>query len=140
MDNVKNIIRETVDKFFNQQINKELVPIKPNKFVYHKSNPIFRENILKIGLIPKGKSEAWLSDTKIEGKVIFATNSENIEDWFDSIYDDDIYQINTIKLNNKWFVDPNFLRQNITKYIITFDKIPLNAIKLIYKGSGKSFQ
>jgi hypothetical protein len=109
--------------------------VEPNKYLYHTSNPIFRDNIAKEGLIPKGKSEAWLSDTKIDGEVIFAVNSDDKEDWFDSTYDDDIYRIDTSKLENKWYVDPNFDLED--KRIITFDKIPVSSIELIYKGTGE---
>ena len=107
----------------------------PNKYIYHTSNPIFRDNIAKEGLIPKGKSEAWLSDTKIDGKVIFAVNSDNRKDWFDSTCDDDIYRIDTTNLKNKWYVDPNFDLED--KRIITFERIPLSSIELIYKGTGE---
>jgi RNA:NAD 2'-phosphotransferase (TPT1/KptA family) len=107
----------------------------PNKFVYHTSNPHFRDNISKEGLVPKGKSESWLSSTKISGKVIFAVNSDDSKDWWDSTYDDDIYRIDTTGLNNKWYVDPNFdLGDN---RIITFENIPVESIKLIYKGGVK---
>jgi hypothetical protein len=59
-------------------------------------------------------------------------------------------------LNNEWFNDPNFdnkderfleyngkrikLPKTDEKYfhVITFESIPLNAIELIYKGTGKS--
>ena len=59
--------------------------------------------------------------------------NSNKEDYrFDSTYDDDIYRIDTTKLNNKWYNDPNF---DDGLHLITFDKIPLNAIKLIYKSS-----
>jgi hypothetical protein len=109
--------------------------VKPNRYLYHTSNPIFRDNIAKEGLIPKGKSEAWLSDTKIDGEVIFAVNSDNKEDWFDSTYDDDIYKIDTTNLKNKWYVDPNFDLED--KRIITFERIPLSSIELIYKGTGE---
>ena len=112
--------------------NKNLIEVKPNTYVYHTSNPIFRDIISKEGLITKGKSDTWLSDTKIDGKVIFAVNSDIKTDWFDSTYDDDIYKINTSKLSNKWYNDPNF---NIDeKRIITFEGIPFNSIELIYKG------
>ncbi len=136
-------MREMIDKvknfkeFVNENVNNEkLIPVTQNKYVYHKSNPIFRTEISKIGLITKGKSATWLSDTKINGNVIFATNSDNKKDWFDSTYDDDVYQIDTTKINNKWFSDPNFTWKKSPKYIITFDNIPLSAIKLVYKGSG----
>ena len=116
-------------------------PVETNRYVYHTSNPIFRDKIASEGLIPKAKSEAWLSDTKIDDKVIFAVNTRSTsvqstsDDYkWDSTYDDDIYQIDTSKINNQWYNDPNF---NDGKHIITFDSIPLQAIKLIYKGTGK---
>ena len=127
----------TIREFFNDSRNKHLIGISPNKYVYHTSNPIFRYKISKEGLIPQSKSEAWLSDTKIEGKVIFAVNSDDKEDWWDSTYDDDIYKIDTTNLNNKWYNDPNFDLDN--KRIITFENIPLNSIQLIYKGNGDPF-
>ena len=108
-----------------------------NKTIYHTGNPMFRESILKQGLIPKGESESWLSDTPIEGEVIFAINSSNIADAWNSGYDDDIYEIDTTQLNNQWYLDPNFGTDENNR-IITFEPIPLSAIKLVYEGSGES--
>ena len=122
-------------KLYESFLNSHLVEVEPNKYLYHTSNPIFRDNIAKEGLIPKGKSEAWLSDTKIDGEVIFAVNSDDKEDWFDSTYDDDIYRIDTSKLENKWYVDPNFDLED--DRIITFERIPIGSIELIYKGTGE---
>lgn len=148
-DFIRELIREQLSKF-------KYKPVNVNEFVYHTSNPIFRDNISKEGLIPKEKSEAWLSNTKIDGKVIFAVNSDEKEDWWDSTYDDDIYQIDTTKISNKWFEDPNFSNDNEqfaiyngkkiklpnntseNYHIITFENIPVEAIKLIYKGTGSS--
>lgn len=128
-------LRENIDRIKQMMgLNKKLISIIPNRFVYHTSNPIFRQQIKEVGLIPKGKSESWLSDTPTEGKVIFATNSDSKEDWFDSTYDDDIYKIDTSTLNNQWYLDPNFGTEN-NQHIITFEPIPLDVIKLIYKGS-----
>ncbi len=127
------IITEQQLNELKKYINEEK-QVAPNKFIYHTSNPIFRDKILKKGLIPKGESETWLSDTNIKGKVIFATNSDNKEDWFDSTYDDDIYKVDMESLKNKWYQDPNF-KDN--KYIITYESIPLKNIELIYKGTGK---
>jgi hypothetical protein len=126
------------ETFINEkkEDNFHLIEVKPNKFLYHTSNPMFRDKIAKEGLMPKGKSETWLSDTNIKGKVIFAVNSDNKKDWWNSTFDDDIYRIDTTKLKNKWYVDPNFDLKD--HRIITFEKIPLNAIKLIYKGTGES--
>lgn len=130
---MKKLIRETIKEFLKENYNSKLIQVKPNKYVYHTSNPIFRDKISKEGLIPKGKSESWLSDTKIDGEVIFVVNSNKEGYRFNSTYDDDIYRIDTTKLNNKWYNDPNFGSDGL--HLITFDKIPLNVIKLIYKGS-----
>jgi len=126
----------TYEEFLNEGYQSHLVEVKPNKFVYHTSNPMFRDKIAKEGLIVQGRSEAWLSDTKIDGKVIFAVNSDNKKDWWNSTFDDDIYRIDTTKLKNKWYVDPNFDLKD--HRIITFENIPLKAIKIIYKGTGDS--
>lgn len=113
--------------------NNHLIEVTPNRYVYHTSNPMFRDNISKEGLVVKGKGESWLSDTNINGEVIFAVNSNDKKDWWDSTYDDDIYEIDTTNLNNKWYSDPNFKLDD--KRILTFENIPTNSIKLIYKGS-----
>jgi hypothetical protein len=134
MKDLKQFIKTTIREFLNENKKNHLVEVIPNKYVYHTSNPIFRDKISKEGLTPKGKSESWLSDTNIDGRVIFAVNSDNKQDWWDSTYDDDIYKIDTTNLNNKWYNDPNFELED--KRIITFEKIPLNSIKLIYKGTG----
>ena len=134
MKDLKQFIKTTIREFLNENHNSHLVEVIPNKYVYHTSNPIFRDKISKEGFIPKEKSEGWLSDTKIDGKVIFAVNSNNTEDWWDSTYDDDIYKIDTTKLRNKWYNDPNFDLDD--KRIITFENIPINSIKLIYTGTG----
>lgn len=129
IDKVKNF-----KQFMNDNKKNHLVEVIPNKYVYHTSNPIFRDKISKEGLTPKSKGETWLSNTNIDGEVIFAVNSDDKEDWWDSTYDDDIYKIDTTNLNNKWYNDPNFDLED--KRIITFEKIPLNSIKLIYKGTS----
>lgn len=118
-----------------EDYNSHLVEVKPNRYLYHTSNPIFRDKIAKEGLIPKGKSEAWLSNTKIDGEVIFVVNSNKENYRFDSTYDDDIYIIDITKIDNKWYNDPNF---NDSLHLITFERIPLESIKLIYKGTGES--
>jgi 8-oxo-dGTP pyrophosphatase MutT (NUDIX family) len=119
------------------ETNKKFIEAEVKETIYHRSNPIFREIILKKGLIPKGKSESWLSDTPIEGEVIFAINSSDISDAWDSGYDDDTYEIDTTQLNNKWYLDPNFGSDENNR-IITFEPIPVSAIKLVYEGSGES--
>lgn len=125
-----------IDLLLLEKVTEDLIQVQPNRFVYHTSNPIFREKISFKGLTPKGRSEAWLSYTKIEGEVIFAVNSNDKKDWWNSTYDDDIYRIDTTNLTNKWYNDPNFGVND--KRIITFEPIPKSAIQLIYKGTGES--
>ena len=126
---------KTYESFLNES-NNHLIEVKPNNYVYHTSNPMFRDKIEKVGLIPQGKSDAWLSNTKIDGEVIFAVNSDDKKDWWDSTYDDDMYQIDTTLIKNKWYSDPNFDVED--KRMITFDPIQRNSIKLMYKGTGES--
>ena len=123
-------------------LNETKTPLQvaqTSRFVYHKSNPGFRDAISKVGLIPKGKSATWLSDTRIPGKVIFVTDSANEDDWFDSTYDDDVYKIDTSKLNNVFYKDPNFSWKSSFKHLITYEPIPASALELIYKGTGESY-
>jgi hypothetical protein len=107
------ILRQSIKKILLESFwlkqNPHLLEVVPKKYIYHTSNPIFRDKISKEGLTPRGKSESWLSDTKIDGKVIFAINSNKKEDIWDSGYDDDLYRINTTNLKNKWYHDPNFV-------------------------------
>lgn len=135
---MKGYIKKLLREGLSESINDKLIPVDVNEFVYHSSNPFFRDKISKEGLVPKGKSETWLSDTPIEGAVIFATNSDNKDDWFDSTYDDDdIYRIDTTNLNNTWFLDPNFGSDD-NQHVITFEPIPLSALELIDKDTSKS--
>lgn len=122
----------SIADFLNEK-EGNLKEVIPNRYVYHTSNPIFRDKISKEGLVPKGKSESWLSNTKIEGKVIFVVNeNENNYRW-DSTYDDDIYKIDTLNLKNKWYNDPNFGEDRL--HLITFESIPPRFIKLIHRGN-----
>lgn len=121
-------------KIFEKKFNQELV--KVGNFVYHSSNPINRKSISEKGLLPK-KGEQRLSDPNFKyGKAIFATNSKNKRNWFDSTYDDDVFRIDTSKINNIWYEDKNMYSEFQNLHILTFEPIPPEAIELIYKGSG----
>lgn len=119
-------------------------PVETNRYVYHTSNPIFRDKIASEGLIPKAKSEAWLSDTKIDGKVIFAVNTRSTsvqstsDDYkWDSTYDDDIYQIDTSKINNQWYNDPNLFKyEGDRKLGFTWNEIKDYYIPFLYRLSN----
>jgi len=112
------------------------IDIIPNKIVIHVSNPLDRESILKNGLEPKygeQRTDKWTKDKRL---AIFATNSKNIKKSWNSTYDDDIWEIDTSIISNKWYSDSNFDWQSKNIHLVTFDAIPVNAIKLIYKGTG----
>jgi hypothetical protein len=123
--------------FINESTNKYTKIVTITKKMYHTSVPTFRDKILKEGIKVMPKSAGWLSDTNIDKPVIFAIMSDNIKDAWDSTYDDDIYEIDTSKINNEWFRDPNFINYKDSKHCITFTNIPVNAIKLVYKGTGE---
>lgn len=111
--------------------------MKLHRYIYHVSNPKFRDTIAIEGLVPQPKSEAWLSDTPIKGNALFVSNSGK-QDEYDSTYDDDIYRIDTNLIPDVvWQPDPNFgTEQDV--FLYTVHSIPLTAIEIIYKGTGKS--
>ena len=104
--------------------------VKPRRFIYHSTNESNRDSILENGLLPKphSASKEWVSDIALEyPPAIFATNEEG--SWASG----DIWQIDTTKINNKWFKDLNIQ----SKYrVMTFEPIPPEAIKL---WNGKNF-
>jgi len=122
-------------KDFLLESRDSLKEITPNRYVYHTSNPIYREGIAREGLKPKGRSESWLTTTPIRGSVIFAVNSNDEEYLWNSTYDDDIYMIDTASLDNKWYQDPNF---NDGIHMVTYEAIPQQALELIHRGTGVS--
>jgi hypothetical protein len=111
--------------------------ITPNKIVIHKSNPMFRDNILMDGLrVKSGECYKIYVGYGIKCKpAIFATNSTNKRAWFDSTYDDDIWEINTEMIPDvMWYKDRHY--DTRSKHIVTFQDIPLNALTLKYKGES----
>ncbi len=111
--------------------------IKVNRYVYHASHISNRTRITKNGIVPH-RGVQWLNDTNISGKAVFATNSDNSKDWFNSTWDDDVWRIDTQKIPNiKWLTDPNFHDIKNNKHIYTNSKIPKEAIELVKIGTGK---
>lgn len=110
--------------------------IKTKNKVYHTGNPLFREEILKNGLVPKiGDSYSMHYDGENIKPIpaVFAVNVSDIKYAYDSTYDDDIWEIDTKKAKAIWYEDVN----GPMDAIMTFDKIPKNALKLVYKGTGE---
>jgi len=125
-------IRKYIREIISESINEG--KIKLNRYLYHASAISNRKRINKNGIVPY-RGQQWLSDTDIEGNAVFATNSDNQGDWFDSTWDDDVWRIDTKKLNGvKWFLDPN---TDNGVWVYTHEAIPRDAIELFKKGTGK---
>ena len=63
--------------------------------------------------------------------AIFVNNSDNSNEYFYNNCDYDIWKINTKILDNIWFIDKHM---NKSRYLITFENIPVKAIELIHIG------
>lgn len=137
---MKIVITESqYKKLQEQRVKGE--EIIPDKYVVHSSNPSNRENISTTGLQTSlGECYLIYADSNYGENdecvpAIFATNSIKKKDLFDSTYDDDIWVIDTERANVQWYKDAHFDGGD-TKHIVTFEDIPVDAIRLIYKGTG----
>lgn len=131
---IKKILFEETKKDYSPA-GKEIIP---NKIVIHKSNPMFRDKINEIGLNARAGEcyKIYVGYGEKCKPAIFATNSTNKRSWFDSTYDDDVWEINTEMIPNvKWYKDRHF--ESTKKHIVTFQDIPKEAIKLLYEGTGR---
>jgi len=134
VENLQESIRRILREENYSPAGKE---ITPNKIVIHKSNPKVRNKILNEGLKARAgecyKIYAGYGEKCIP--AIFATNSTNKRAWFDSTYDDDIWEINTEMIPDvKWYKDRHY--ESRSKHIVTFQDIPKEAITLHYEGTG----
>lgn len=114
---------------------------KPGRYVVHKSAPYWRENIELTGLQTSvGDCYQQFVGGEVECKpAIFATDSLNEKDMFDSTYDDDIWLIDTECAEVTWFKDKHFEGGDYEHHIVTFEDISPDCLKLMYKGTGKSY-
>jgi len=113
----------------------------PNKLVVHKSNPIWRNKIESTGLqVSVGDCYQTYAGDNVECKpAIFATDSLKKKYIFDSTYDDDIWVVDTECAGVDWYKDRHFDSGDYKYHIVTFDNIPPQCVKLIYKGTGDSY-
>ena len=115
--------------------------ITPEKYVIHSSNPLNRDSISKHG-IKSSLGECYSIYADVNYKkgekcipAVFATNSLKKRELFDSTYDDDLWVIDTEIANVQWYKDAHFGSED--KHIVTFEDIPVESIRLVYKGTGK---
>ena len=100
---------------------------------FHKSNPFFRENILKEGLLPQiGPSYLSHYEEKNMGAAVFVCLDKN----YDTTYDDDIYKIS---LSDEEYEIIGFNTDfEVENSLYTKNAIPPKNIQLIYSGTGNS--
>ena len=118
----------------------------PGRYVVHKSPPQWRKNIKLTGLQVSvgecyenhsmGLYGEWYTECQ---PAIFATDSLNEEDMFDSTYNDDTWLIDTECAGVTWYIDAHFEFNDHNHHIVTFEDISPDCLKLIHKGTGKSW-
>ena len=118
----------------------------PGRYVVHKSPPQWRKNIKLTGLQVSvgecyenhamGLYGEWYTECQ---PAIFATDSLNEEDMFDSTYNDDTWLIDTECAGVTWYIDAHFEGGDHSHHIVTFEDISPDCLKLIHKGTGKSW-
>ena len=129
---------------YDEELNENYSPagkeIIPNKILVHVSNSKVRDKIMEQGLRVRAgecyKIYAGYGEKCVP--AIFATNSTNKRAWFDSTYDDDVWEIDTTMIPDvKWYKDRHY--DSRSKHIVTFQDIPKEAITLKHEGTGKDW-
>jgi hypothetical protein len=116
--------------------------ITPGKYVAHSSNPSNRDSIKEYGIrAVLGECYLIYADSNYAEDeecvpAVFATDSLKKKDLFDSTYDDDLWVIDTERANVQWYKDAHFDFGDY-KHIVTFEDIPVESIRLVYKGTGR---
>jgi hypothetical protein len=106
------------------------------KKLYHVSKPKFREAIQAQGIQPKvGVQRA--GKHRNNTPLIFATNAKGVNDLFNSTFDDDVWEIDISKAHTDWKLDPMY-KEKI--HYVSSTPVPVSALKLIYKGSGRDME
>jgi hypothetical protein len=106
--NLKQTIRRILREELYSPASDEYTP---GKFIVHKSNPMWRDDI---GLTGLQTSVGDCYQQHVGGdeqckESIFATDSLDEKDMFDSTYDDDIWVIDTECAGVTWYKDKHFM-------------------------------
>jgi len=142
MKSIVDIIKEEIEQF---DWGKEKVadePIKPNRIVYHVSDPNNRVGISQKGIEARvGDSYSSWSGGKKAIPAVFATNS-NLKDVTGGAnnFGADVWAIDTTKTNNQWYEDKHFAMFKdwgmSNPHIVTFENIPKESVFLAHKVAG----
>ena len=135
---LRNLIREELEKYDWGKEEVAAKPIIPLPIVYHESKRSNRESILKNGLKPNVGStySSWAGPDKKIIPAIFAVNTKDMYAQINgSPYfwkNQDIWAIDTRKINNEWFVDNHSEGMGFDNSdIVTFTDIPPTAIRYL---------
>lgn len=109
--------------------------VKPRQFVYHSTTAKNRADILEKGLICSDSSKNWGTGQIYYDPAIFVVNNKKDYMLYYHTFDYDIWQIDTTKCNNKWYIDFNLHNEHdiLQTYLMTYEDIPKDAIRLIDK-------
>jgi len=137
---MKIVITESqYKKLQEQRVKGE--EVTPGKYVVHTSSRGNRDSISEYGIrAVLGECYLIYADSNYGEDeecvpAVFATDSIKKKDMFDSTYDDDIWVIDTERANVQWYKDAHFDGGD-TKHTVTFEDVPADAVRLIYKGTG----
>ena len=92
--------------------------------MYHTSNPIFRDSILKHGLLPKIGEQRCFGNELLPPTIFLS-----LLEPFNSCYDDDVYEVDIDK--EKLLID-----NAMSDAYYTLEAIDVSLIKLIHLGTG----
>ena len=133
---------ETIKRIIDEEIHSPSGhEHTPGKFIVHKSNPMWRDNIELTGLqtsVGECYRQYVGGDTPCK-EAIFATDSPKEEEAYDTTYDDDIWIIDTECAGVTWYKDRHFDDGDYQKHIVTFNNISPDCLRLLHKGTGKSY-
>ena len=134
-------LKQTIRRILKELYSPAGKEYTPDKYIVHVSNPVWRENIELTGLqVSVGDCYQEYVGGDVEcKKSIFATDSMEKKYWFDSTYDDDVWLIDTECAGVTWFKDRHFDFGDYKYHIVSFEDIKPNCLKLIHKGTGKSW-
>lgn len=144
----KNIIKLTesrlkdiIKKCLYEAFNEDNILTNDNKVdysnkMYHKASPFFRQKIKREGLIPQvgdSYSAHWDDATDlIPGVFLYDINKQE----YDTTYDDDIWEVDTTKLNKNYFIkDPDEYMYETFGSVLYRGLIQPYLLKLVKKGS-----
>ena len=113
------------------ELDEALTPAQPKDTLYHLSPYTNRESIQKDGLKPqigeKTKSYTTHNPSKDLSNFVYALTNPNSMDYF--LYGYDVWEIDSNKINNEWYSDPN--HPDKKHYYVTKTPIPADALKLV---------